>query len=133
MMLEGLGAYLATQPGLGPVGTTIFLGWMPDAPDENVTLYEPGGAANIRVRDGLDLGVEQPTIAAITRATTYEAARTLAQNVYMACTGIDNVNMSDAFWLWLQPLHPPIYAGRDSKDRVTFNVNFHGQRTPPHA
>jgi len=132
-MLEGLASYLSAQSGLLPSEVSIFMGWMPDSPDENVTLYEPGGAASMRVRDGLDLGVEQPTITAIARADSYAVARSLAQTVYAAVAGIDNVNMTDAFWLWLQPLHPPIYSGRDTKNRVTFTVNFHGQRTPPHA
>lgn len=131
MMLEGLAAYLATQPGLLPGEVAMFMGWMPDQPDYCVALYEPGGGPNIRVRDGLDVGVEQPTITAVARSTDYATGRSLAQAVYTACLGIDNVNMSDGFWLWLQPLHPPIYSGRDTKDRVTFTVNFHGQRTPP--
>jgi hypothetical protein len=128
--LNGLAEYLAAQPGLGALGSLIYMGWMPDQPDRAVALYEAGGGPNQLVRDGFDPGVESPTVACIVRDVNYPAARSLAQSLYLALVGMDNVQTSDSFWLYCQPLHPPIYAGRDTKTRVTFNINCAGERTP---
>jgi len=38
-MLMEIGAYLATK-SIGTVGTDIFLGWMPDQPDNCIALFE---------------------------------------------------------------------------------------------
>ena len=68
-MLTEIGAYLATQ-NIGTVGTDIFLGLMPDQPDNCIALFEYAGSPPDLHWEG-----EYPRLQVRVRDKSYAAAR----------------------------------------------------------
>lgn len=62
---------------VGTVGTDIFVGQMPDSPDNCITVYQYAGQ---KPQLGLDL--EEPGLQIRVRNTSWAAAMTLAKSIY---------------------------------------------------
>ena len=69
-MITEIGAYLATK-SIGTVGTDIFLGLMPDQPDNCIALFEYAGGP-----PDLHWAGEYPGLQVRVRNKGYAAART---------------------------------------------------------
>ena len=88
-MLTEIGAYLATQ-NVGTVGTDIFLGLMPDQPDNCVALFEYAGSP-----PDLHWNGEYPGLQVRVRNTSYAAARTKIGEIMTALHGLYEQTLSD--------------------------------------
>ncbi len=75
MMLKEIGTYLATK-SIGTVGTDIFLGLMPDQPDNCIALFEYAGNP-----PDLHWNGEYPGLEVRVRNTSYAAARTKIREI----------------------------------------------------
>ena len=82
MMLKEIGTYLATQ-NVGTVGTDIFLGLMPDQPDNCIALFEYAGSP-----PDLHWNGEYPGLQVRVRNKSYAAARTKIGEVVTALHGL---------------------------------------------
>ena len=70
MMLKEIGTYLQSQ-GIGNLGTDLFLGLMPDQPDNCIALFEYAGSP-----PDLHWNGEYPGLQVRVRDKSYAAART---------------------------------------------------------
>lgn len=83
MLLDDMGQRLVDE-GFGTLGTDIFLGQEPEAPDNCIMLHEYPGRPSIRAsasNPGEALA-EQPRFQVVVRNTSYSTARTTLNNIF---------------------------------------------------
>ncbi len=88
-MLSEIGAYLATK-SIGTVGTDIFLGLMPDQPDNCIALFEYAGSP-----PDLHWAGEYPGLQVRVRNKSYAAGRAKIGEVVTALHGLYEQTLSD--------------------------------------
>ena len=88
-MLSEIGAYLVTN-NIGTLGTDIFLGLMPDSPDNCIALFEYAGSP-----PDLHWNGEYPGLQVRVRNTSYAAARTKIGEIMTALHGLYEQTLSD--------------------------------------
>jgi len=115
-----LADYLAANlTGGHVVGTDIFAGQMPDAPDTAICVYQTQG----RKPDSVEQ-VEYPGIQIIVRAATDPAAMALAITIMKLLAGAINLTINTRSYHWIESQGSPINLGQDDKLRVTYTLSF---------
>ena len=117
-MLKEIGTYLATK-SIGTVGTDIFLGLMPDQPDNCIALFEYAGSPPDLHWDG-----EYPGLQVRVRNKSYAAARTKIGEVMEKLHGLHEQTLSDTRYLLIKARGSPEVLKRDNNNRVELFVNF---------
>ena len=117
-MLREIGAYLATK-GIGTVGTDIFLGLMPDQPDNCIALFEYAGSP-----PDLHWNGEYPGLQVRVRNKSYAAARTKIGEAMTALHGLHEQTLSGTRYLLIKARGSPEVLKRDNNNRVELFVNF---------
>lgn len=117
-MLSEIGAYLATQ-NVGTVGTDIFLGLMPDQPDNCIALFEYAGSP-----PDLHWNGEYPGLQVRVRNKSYSAGRAKIGEVMTALHGLHEQTLSGTRYLLIKARGSPEILKRDASNRVEFFVNF---------
>lgn len=131
MLLDDLGAYLVSQ-SLGVLGQTLFLGAMPlehptlAAIDEVLALLETPGAPALHVHSKAAPDVERPTVQVVVRGAPhgYVAARTRAQDAFVALASVHNQTLGGNFYLEVVALQSPwwLYTDEQQRPHIVFNV-----------
>ena len=129
-VLDDLAAKLVAA-GVGVTGTSIFLSAasiLPSGAGPYLTLIETGGVAPTRVQGSTSATI-RPTVQVAARATTYAAARTMAQNAFNALDGIFNTALSGTTYVRVGARQSPTDMGMDGAGRwqVVFNVDAERQ------
>jgi len=88
-MLKEIGTYLQSQ-GIGTLGADIFLGLMPDQPDNCIALFEYAGSPIALYWNG-----EYPGLQVRVRGTSYEAARSKIGDIVKKLHGLYEQILSD--------------------------------------
>ena len=117
-MLREIGAYLAAK-SIGKVGTDIFLGLMPDQPDNCIALFEYAGSPPDLHWEG-----EYPRLQVRVRDKSYAAARAKIGTVAALLHGLHEQVLSDTRYLLIKALGSPEVLKRDNNNRVELFVNF---------
>ena len=117
-MLREIGAYLATK-SIGTVGTDIFLGLMPDQPDNCIALFEYAGSP-----PDLHWNGEYPGLQVRVRNKSYAAARTKIGEAMTALHGLHEQTLSGTRYLLIKARGGPEVLKRDNSNRVELFVNF---------
>ena len=117
-MLKEIGAYLQSQ-GIGNLGTDIFLGLMPEQPDNCIALFEYAGSPPDLHWDG-----EYPRLQVRVRDKSYAAARAKIGTVAALLHGLHEQVLSDTRYLIIKALGSPEVLKRDENNRVELFVNF---------
>jgi hypothetical protein len=117
-VLREIGAYLATK-SIGTVGTDIFLGLMPDEPDNCVALFEYAGSP-----PDLHWNGEYPGLQVRVRNKSYAAARTKIGEVIAELHGLHEQDLSGTRYLLIKARGSPEILKRDNNNRVELFVNF---------
>ena len=117
-MLTEIGAYLATK-SIGTVGTDIFLGLMPDQPDNCIALFEYAGSP-----PDLHWNGEYPGLQVRVRNKSYVAARTKIEEAMTALHGLHEQTLSGTRYLLIKARGSPEVLKRDNNNRVELFVNF---------
>ncbi len=127
-MLEEVATYLANQGVanfasiIGSVGINIFLGQMPDGPDQCIALIEyPGAAPEYELNTYP--AWENPKMQVTCRDTTYAAARDKALDVWSTLVGVTNQSLGGTRYLAITPIQSPFLLQRDALARVEFAFN----------
>ena len=118
---------IATQlqaDGHGIVGTTVFIGRMPDSPDNCLAVYEYTGQSPLMTHDDPLPHIERPRFQVKVRNTGYANGRAAIEALYKDLAILRNATLTSANYLWVQPLQQPFYLRRDDNERVEFVVNF---------
>lgn len=109
--------------GNGIVGTTVFVGRMPDSPDNCTAVYEYTGQQPLFVHNEAAPHIERPRFQVKVRNTSYANGRALIESIYTDLS-LRNVTLTSARYLWIVPLQQPFYLRHDDNERVEFVVNF---------
>ena len=117
-MLSDIGNYLQVQ-GIGTLGTNIFLGLMPDQPDNCVALFEYAGSPPDLHWEG-----EYPGLQVRVRNKGYAAARTKIGEVMEKLHGLHEQTLSGTRYLLIKARGSPEVLKRDNNNRVELFVNF---------
>ena len=117
-MLREIGTYLATK-SIGTVGTDIFLGLMPDQPDNCIALFEYAGSP-----PDLHWNGEYPGLQVRVRNKSYAAGRTKIGEVAKKLHGLHEQTLSGTRYLLIKARGSPEVLKRDNNNRVELFVNF---------
>ena len=117
-MLAEIGAYLATK-NVGTVGTDIFLGQMPDQPDNCIALFEYAGSP-----PDLHWNGEYPGLQVRVRNKSYAAARSKIREVMAALHGLHEQTLSGTRYLLIKARGSPEILKRDASNRIELVLNF---------
>ena len=117
-MLSDIGNYLQAQ-GIGTLGTNIFLGLIPDEPDNCVALFEYAGSP-----PDLHWSGEYPGLQVRVRNKSYAAARTKIGEVMEKLHGLHEQTLSGTRYLLIKARGSPEVLKRDNNNRVELFVNF---------
>lgn len=126
MLLDDMGDLL-TSGSVGAVGTDIFLGFMPPAPDAALAIYETGGLAPIHAMNpNAGNVVEQPRIQLVARAGQYDyaSARTKIHAAFKLLDGMPTRLINNVPYKWAAAVQSPFMMGRDETGRVLLACNF---------
>ena len=118
MMLNEIGTYLQSQ-GIGALGTNLFLGLMPDQPDNCIALFEYAGSP-----PDLHWSGEYPGLQVRVRNKSYAAGRTKIGEVAKKLHGLHEQTLSGTRYLLIKARGSPEVLKRDNNNRVELFVNF---------
>lgn len=121
MLLDDIGGYLATH-SVGTVGTSIFLGDMPETPDSLVALFEYAGDPPDDTHDGKHY--ENPGLQVRVRSTSYAAARAKIAAVEDLLHTLANQSFGGTNYVFIRAVQSPFSLGRDQRKRVELVENF---------
>jgi len=117
-MLSDISTYLKNQ-GVGTPGTDMFLGLMPDQPDNCIALFEYAGSP-----PDLHWNGEYPGLQVRVRNKSYAAARTKIGEVMDKLHGLHEQTLSGTRYLLVKARGSPEVLKRDANNRVELFVNF---------
>jgi hypothetical protein len=117
-MLSDIGTYLQSQ-GIGTLGADLFLGLMPDQPDNCIALFEYAGSP-----PDLHWNGEYPGLQVRVRDKSYAAARTKIGEAMTALHGLHEQTLSGTRYLLIKARGSPEILKRDNNNRVELFVNF---------
>lgn len=115
------------DPDVATLGTNLFAGRLPDAPDTAIGVRTYGGGAARFIHEMLAPSMETARVQVLTRAASLGDAEELADAAYMRLAALRN---REDVWS-VEPLESPFDAGRDENDRalVVFNVRASRRRS----
>lgn len=128
MLLNDIGTLLSSG-GVGTVGSDLFLGLMPAAPDNATCVYETGGRAPARAMHSAagQASMTYPHIQIVVRgaADTYEVARAVAQKAFLLLDGLPHRTINTTCYLGGESLQAePFLLGRDEQFRPLIACNY---------
>lgn len=127
-ILDDIGTLLAAQIGSLTLGTSLFLGRLPDEPATCVALFETGGEPPVNTMGGGLYEMEQPRIQVLTRGASYSATHALALSVWLELEAIVNETVTSSNYQRVTAIQSPFPLERDSQDRIIFSQNFRVQK-----
>lgn len=118
MLADDIATYLQTA-GIGTVGSSIFIGQMPDAPTNCIALYQYGGEPPLVVG-----GIENPRLTVRVRNATYLNGQNKARDVLKALHTLNEQTISAHRYLYIRAAGSIAQLGRDHEGRSLFTVDF---------
>ncbi|MBC7340891.1 MAG: hypothetical protein H5U02_00295 [Clostridia bacterium] len=118
MLSEDIGNYLQIN-GVGTVGTDIFLGQLPAAPDNVVALFEYAGEP-----PDLHSSVEYPGLQVLVRNKSYVAGRQKIEQTRNVLHGLTEATINGRRYLLVRARQSPEALPRDENGRALFVCNF---------
>ena len=106
-MLKAIGTYLQQQ-NKGTVGTDIFLGLMPDQPDNCIALFEYAGSP-----PDLHWNGEYPGLQVRVRNRSYSAGRAKIGEIVVLLHGLHETELSGTRYLLIKARGSPEVLKRD--------------------
>ncbi len=109
--------------------TNLTLGFMPESPNTVTTLYESAGLFPLHFFS-TSTGTreyEQPALQSISRSTSYQTARTVAEDVFTILDNVAGTNLPTAtgpLYVRIDAVQSPFQIDRDDNDRFRVGVNF---------
>ena len=118
MMLKEISTYLQSQ-GIGTLGANLFLGLMPDQPDNCIALFEYAGSP-----PDLHWNGEYPGLQVRVRNKSYAAGRAKIEEVVTELHGAHELTLNGTRYLLIKARGSPEVLKRDNNNRVELFVNF---------
>ena len=123
--LESVGDHLAAN-GYGTLGTSLFLGRQPAAPDDCTTIFEYEGRAPAETFGAAATAIDYPRLQVMCRAgrDDYPGARDRAVTIRAFLGAITDETISGVRILRIRPNGSVLPLGPDENDRPIVVVNF---------
>jgi len=118
VMLKEIGTFLQSQ-GIGTLGADIFLGLMPDKPDNCIALFEYAGSPPDLHWEG-----EYPGLQARVRDKSYPAGKAKIEQIARVLHGLHETVLGGTRYVLVKARGSPEVLKRDNNNRVEFFVNF---------
>lgn len=118
MMAEDIAFYLEAQ-GLGDTKKDIFVGLMPDQPDNCIALFEYAGNPPDLHWDG-----EYPGLQVRVRNKSYAVGRAKIENIVRVLHGLHETVLGGTRYLLVKARGSPEVLKRDENNRIEFFINF---------
>jgi len=114
--------------GLFTFGTDLFIGSMPDVPDECICIYDSGGGRPFPDASRVD---EFPRVMIEVRGkiNQYEESYALCRSITTALHGKHNVTIGGTRYISVFQVSEPINLGQDDRGRYKWSINFEINRT----
>jgi len=124
-MLEALAARLQAD-GVATTATDLFIGMMPNSPDECLAIYEYSGEAPMEVMIDDAATLERPSVQVMSRAgrNDYPTARALIEAARDSLTAIVNETISGETFLRVNALSAINALGVDENERPRFTLSM---------
>jgi hypothetical protein len=124
-ILESIGDYLVTNSH-GTLGTSIFLGTLPESPDACVAVYENSGSSPAFTMGAGGIRIDYPMIQIICRAgrEDYPTARDKADTIRILLASVLETTVSGVHIMRIEPMGSVNQLGVDPKYRPLISVNF---------
>lgn len=131
MTLDEIGAFVASACSR-TVGTDLFKGLLPTAPDVCMAIHEYGGTEPDMVFHRATIAVEHPRVQVVVRGAPHDYAtpRAMAELAYRAMAEASAQVVSGTRYLQMRPLQPPFSMGRDEKSRLLIGFNAQLDKEP---
>ena len=105
--------------GHATVGTDMFVGFMPDSPDNCIVLTLTGGMA-----PEITVDLEYPGVQVRLRNASHGTGKALINTIYSLLHQITNTTIEGRMYHSVLATQGPSYLGKDQKDRAVFVCNF---------
>lgn len=124
-ILESVGDYLVTN-SQGTLGSTIFLGTLPDTPDACVAVYENAGSSPAFTMGTGGIVIDYPMLQIVCRAgrEDYPTARDKAETIRTLLASVLETTISGVHIMRIEPMGSVNLLGVDPKYRPLISVNF---------
>jgi len=124
-ILESIGDYLVTNSH-GTLGTSLFLGTLPESPDACVAVYENSGSSPTFTMGAGGIQIDYPMIQIICRAgrEDYPTARDKADTIRILLASVVETTVSGVHIMRIEPMGSVNQLGVDPKYRPLISVNF---------
>ena len=131
-MLTDVGTYLAaasisTQDLT--LGTNLFLGRLPDAPDTCVGLIQTGGTAPTDTFGASYPPLETQGLQTLVRAASYATAEALAVDIFKSLQSVENETLTSTLYLKIEGNQSPFPLERDGQERLVVSCNYNVVKT----
>lgn len=120
MSLPGdIASFLQTS-GLGTVGTDIFVGELPESPDNCISIFQSGGEPPID--QGMDT-IDRPGLQVIVRNSSYESCESTILSV-QSLINQKELTINSVYYPYFGALQAPFPIGRDDQNLIRFVQNY---------
>lgn len=116
-------AALLEAAGAGSQATSIFVGRMPETPDQCVSVIPYQGMGSEYVQDQDAPAYGRPSVQVMVRGKGAIATEARAFAAYNALASVTNQIIGSTFYLAIRPNHEPFPLPRDGNDRDLWVVN----------
>jgi len=118
VMLKEIGTFLQSQ-GIGTLGANLFLGLMPDQPDNCIALFEYAGSP-----PDLHWNGEYPGLQVRVRDKSYQAGKAKIEQIVRVLHGLHETVLGGTRYLLVKARGSPEVLMRDENNRIEFFINF---------
>ena len=105
--------------GHGTVATDMFVGFMPDSPDNCVVVTQTGGTP-----PEVTVDLEYPGVQVRVRNTSQATGKALMNTIYKLLHQVTNTTIEARLYHSILATQSPSYLGKDQKNRALFVCNF---------
>ena len=118
-----------------PTGN-LFLGILPDEPDEASAVYEYGGRSPQYTQDSTGPAWEYARVHVVSRGPKpptpagYKVVRQKIREIYDSLASVTNLTIDGVQYLAIRPIQEPFDLERDDKQRVVFAFNVEIWKAP---
>lgn len=115
-------AQALSNAGLGTIGTNIFLGNLPETPDNAILVLNTGG-----YQPSVDIPNKRPTFQVLIRNTDYEAGENNLSTVRSTLHQHRNAVLvtGQTYFYYIYAVSEGGNIGRDENGRDMFSINFY--------
>ena len=106
------------------LGTNLFLGRLPETPDNCVGVIQTAGVAPTDTFGTSFPPLETQGLQTLVRATTYATAEALAVELMKSLASVANQTLTSTLYLKIEAQQSPFALERDNQERLVMSCNF---------